>query len=188
MTCSPTLAAQSETSLPGVGGEQSHVDESPSHLSNSISESSPPQTQLQREVEEPNHVQHESFLANAVRSFGEKWAWKARTYLAVVCAIVSVSLDVYTELRYSCIVLVVVLDFGCLACVLLIQPTHETSSSPLNALAVLRLPFVFLPSTILKLFDVVCLFLWFVGLVLRDVLIMLFVMILLKSVYLYASN
>ena len=186
---SRTLVAESEfgeSSLTRVYREGSHEDGtllSHSSISNSTS------TQSLLELEESAHVQHELLLACAVRSFGTKWAWRVRTCLALFCVAVTVLLDVFSELRYSCVVLMIVLDCGWLAYLLLIQPSFCNDGITNNSLTkLLSLPFMFLSPAIMKSFDFVCLLLWLAGFVLRDVFIMLFVMILSNCVQLHSSN
>lgn len=189
INCSPTLATESElrvASLPRLCSEENPSDGFlPVHSHSSESVFSTPQ----RELEQPEEVQHELLLTRAVKFFGTKWAWRVRTCLAVFCAIFSVLLDVFTELRYSCVVFMIVIDCSWLVYLLLIQPSYCNAGTTSNWLTkLLRVPFMFLSPTILSWFDFMCLLLSLVGFVIRDVFIMLFVMILSKCVHLHLSS
>ena len=126
-------------------------------------------------------------LGRAVTLFGGIWPWRIRTCLAIMCAIVCMVLDNFTELTYSCVVLMITLDVGWLL-FLLFQSSYgvsRTAATPLTWLSLIRVPFMSLPSIFLRLLDNFVLLLWLVAQFLRDIFIMLFITVLLRAFYFY---
>lgn len=127
-------------------------------------------------------AQTPSKLNNAVSVFTAHGVWWLRTLLAIVCALGVVWLEERHQLVHSSVVLMSALDSALLLCAVL---THHPSKSttagnPLGKISLLKIPLTVVHSASAEWFDTVCLSVWLIALILRDVLLMMFTTIILK--------
>lgn len=128
-------------------------------------------------------VRSESILSSVVSSFSTNLVWKVRTVLAILCAVSVVLMEDYFGLTYSSVVLMSLLDSTLLLYIMLShQPSKsDTVVNPLGKISLLKVPLMLLVhSSYAKWFDSVCLSVLLIGLLLRDIFIMISVTILLR--------
>lgn len=137
----------------------------------------------------PSPVTPLSKLNNAVVGFTAGWVWRFRTLLALLCGLSVVWLESTNQLDHSSVVLMCALDSALLFYVVLTHHplSQATDSNPLGKLSLLKIPLMVVHSASAEWFDTVCLSIWLVALVLRDVLLMIFTTIVLKCARHYMS-
>ena len=130
-------------------------------------------------------VQKRSMLSSIVTCFSTERAWKMRTLLTVLYGVVAGLIECWTEVVYSHVVVMVLLDSGYLLyLVFTYDPTRsDTSVDPMGKLSLLKVPLMLIYSSF-TWFDPLCLSVLLVGQFLYDLVIMLFVFILLRSMLL----
>ena len=145
----------------------------------------PPEVKYDEGLLGPSVVEtsSESALSYGLKAISTDGIWKIRSILALLCAFFSVVQEEYIGLSYSCVMLVSVVDCGWLLCVVLLrQPSGAPPVNPLGKLSLLKLPLMFVHPSLAKWFDPVFHILLFIGFLIRDILIMLFVRIAIKCI------
>lgn len=107
-----------------------------------------------------------------------------------MCGLSVVWLESIGQLVHSSVVLMSAIDCALLLYVVLTHcPSNlATDSNPLGKISLLKIPLMLVHSASAKWFDTVCLSLWLIALVLRDVLLMIFTTIVVKCVVHFMSS
>ena len=135
----------------------------------------------------PNNTrtQSPSRLAKTVNAFTSKRLWRLRTLLVIVCAVSVVFLETTKGVYLSGLVVLFPMD-----CVLLLytvlahrpSPSDTGGGNPLGKLSLLKMPLMVLYPATAEWFESVCLSVLLVGLLLCDILFMIFSVILFKCI------
>ena len=133
-----------------------------------------------------DQTQQVSRLFSAVAVFMGERMWRLRTLLAVMCAVSVVFLETVRGVVFSGVILLVPMDCALLLYAVLAHCPSPSGvgggSNPLGKLSLLKVPLMFLHPASAEWFDPVCLSLLLVGLVLCDVLFMIFGIVSVKCI------
>ncbi len=110
-----------------------------------------------------------------------------RTVLAILCGLLSFVLENIIGIKCSHLVFMTGLYSVWLVYVLLAHHPLKpgTAVNPLGSLSLLKLPLMMVNRLLSEYLEPVCICLWLVALILRDLLVMLFVNIVSKCIYHY---
>lgn len=111
--------------------------------------------------------------------------WRIRIISVVFCALSSIFLEGAVGLLTSSVVLMCVLDSTLLLYIVFTRDPSQLprASNPLGKLALLKVPLMMIHGPSTQWFDSVCLSVWLVAIFLYDILLMLFVTIMLKCLF-----
>ena len=118
-----------------------------------------------------------SRLSSVVSAFSADGIWKLRTFLAVLCALTIVLLNANSLVEHSPVTLMFVLDCTLLIYIVLAHRPSKSPNNPLGKISLLKIPLTMFHPASAKWFDTICLSLFLLASVARDILLSLFMTI-----------
>ena len=132
-----------------------------------------------------SNVVDQGWFSKTASVFAGQLSWRIRTFLVVICAAFYVVSNIYNELEYSSVVLIISVDLGYFMLIILQSKLSmsKTSTGLQTWVTLIKLTLSsYIPSQFSFFLDSLLLFLYLVLQMFRDVFLMLFVIVLLNSV------